>query len=123
MPTQRPLNMKVVYMYMERTTSKKLINPSENRINATFSLPFFTKGGWAIQTTASKNAEKTSFEFDEETYEPVLKVDEWSVNIPLYFADTEEAEIYDLQGRRLTRFQKGMNIIKQGNSVRKVFKE
>lgn len=299
-----------------------LINPSENRINATFSLPFFTKGGWAIQTTASKNAEKTSFEFDEETYEPVLKVDEWSVNtyifvksssrqddsgeadeevifsddfsvggggcipdgwkasyeggtrtagtynngprilsfsqegmmpfafyfrtgtsssgnvtygeekgfrlpleegkytlsysllgwkvkpvittlvkvgtiqvgklvktpeysisdygsssritqatdckidfevttagncilswsvpaatsgmneallgnvllirhqedggsvnIPLYFADTEEAEIYDLQGRRLTRFQKGMNIIKQGNSVRKVFKE
>ena len=35
-------------------------------------------------------------------------------------ADDGEAEIYDLNGHRLSDLQKGVNIIKRGNKITKV---
>ena len=35
-------------------------------------------------------------------------------------ADDGEAEIYDLNGHRLSDLQKGMNIVKRGNKTTKV---
>ena len=37
--------------------------------------------------------------------------------------DNSEAEYYDLQGRRLNKAQKGLNIVKRGNEVQKIFVE
>ena len=70
-----------------------VMNPSDYTFQTTLTLPFYTENGQHIVTTESKNAVKSTLTVPEETYQPLVAVEPWSVNTYIY---TKSAERTDL---------------------------
>ena len=72
-----------------------VLNPSSNTYSTTLSLPFNTKGGMQIVTTETQNVQKTSFDLDEETYQPLVTVAPYSVNTYIYTKSSVRTDLPD----------------------------
>lgn len=57
-----------------------VINPSAQSYDVNFILPFYSIDGMLVTTTGSVNMDKCPLEFDEETYQPSIVIEPYSVN-------------------------------------------
>ncbi len=74
-----------------------LLNPTDNTVSTTIDLPFLTEGGAAVVTTSSKNARKTTLEFDAMTHEAVVDAEPWSVNTYIFTKSAVREDMPDTQ--------------------------
>ncbi len=82
-----------------------LLNPSDNTVSTTFNLPFNTRGGAQVVTTesTSKNAKKTAVTL-EETYQPVLSAEPWSVNTYIFVKSSTREDQPDVEEEKESIF-------------------
>jgi len=74
-----------------------LLNPTDNTVATTIDLPFFTKGGATVVTTSSKNAKKTTLTLEEETHEPVVNAEPWSVNTYIFIKTSARDDMPEME--------------------------
>ena len=70
-----------------------VINSGSYTYNTALTLPFFTKGGRQIVTTETANMVKTDITCAEETYEPNVEIQPYSVNTFIYKKSSERTDI------------------------------
>ncbi|MCQ2255459.1 MAG: hypothetical protein MJZ29_08175 [Bacteroidaceae bacterium] len=70
-----------------------VINSGSYTYNTTLTLPFFTKGGSQIVTTETANMVKTDITCAEETYEPTVEIQPYSVNTFIYKKSSERTDL------------------------------
>ncbi len=70
-----------------------VINSGSYTYNTALTLPFFTKGGCQIVTTETANMVKTDITCAEETYEPTVEIQPYSVNTFIYKKSSERTDI------------------------------
>lgn len=70
-----------------------VINPSEQTYDVNFVLPFYSTDGILISTTGSSNMDKCPLEFDEETYEPGIVIEPYSVNTVIFERSADRGDL------------------------------
>lgn len=69
-----------------------VINPSGQSYDINFILPFYSTDGMLISTTANDNMDKCPLEFDEETYEPSIVIEPYSVNTVVFERSSDRGD-------------------------------
>lgn len=70
-----------------------VLNPSGQSYDLDFILPFYTIGGTLITTTGSVDMDKCPLEFDEETYEPGIVIEPYSVNTIVFERSADRGDL------------------------------
>lgn len=81
-----------------------IMNQSSDTYNTSVTLPFFTLSGQKIVTTETQNMVKDDLAWDEETYQPVIDVQPYSVNTFIFVKSLPRTDIEDTANEGTTVF-------------------
>lgn len=73
-----------------------VLNQSADSYSTTITLPFYTANGRSIVTTETKNMEKSDLTWEEDTYQPVISVQPYSVSTYIFVKKAVRTDIEDV---------------------------
>lgn len=79
------------------STIVMVLNPSDDTFTTTLSLPFNTLGGCQVVTSESMDAQKTLITLEDESYQPEVNIEPYTVNTFIFTKNSERTNRPDIE--------------------------